>query len=371
MGGLDLGTIIQAVRRNNPGASPRVIAGAVNGFIPLMNAQTQMEWRQFQAEQRMQGQMLQFLLGTGRLQQGQQAIEQRGEISLANINQKRAEIGLPPLKSLDDLKQAQPGAAAQPGEPTEQPKPPAGAASSIADRVVQGLDPPDMAGLPMKEKGAVRNILAQYYPNFNLSDAQLDWKKAQKMIQTLGGPGIMRWQSTAHSALNTIKDVLEDARKLNLQGYSLTNKADLFKWTQNEPSSERGKLARDYLIKTGLLKSEMATLEQGGNAPTQDAWEVAKQTMSEDWAVGQIEAAAKALPDIIGYRLKAFDKISGGQFGQPSRYMRGGGTSPDQTETPPETPPAPGPGTTTGPIDLGGGIKATPKKRAPATDIAD
>src|SRR6516225_5340108 len=47
---LDLQTIIQAVTRNNPGAPPGVIARAVNSAIPLMNAQSQMEWRQMQAE---------------------------------------------------------------------------------------------------------------------------------------------------------------------------------------------------------------------------------------------------------------------------------------------------------------------------------
>jgi hypothetical protein len=398
---LDLQTIIQAVTRNNPGAPPGVIARAVNSAIPLMNAQAQMEWRQMQAELRMQQQQMNFMLGAGRLGVAERAVDVRESDVLDRVNQRRRDWGLPEFKSVQDMEQqlrggapaapaapgapgAKPGAPGAPGaEPgakpeteapvmtpfgprytwsTIPPEPPAGGPQAIAWGIVKGQRPPETRGLGSEAKG-VNNILSNQYPFFNLAKADLDWKKAVKLQQTLGGPGITRWSSTAHSALNTIKDVLADAHQLNLQGYSLINRAQLIKWTENEPNSPRGRLARDYIIKVGLLQSEMATLEQGANAPTQDAWEVAKQTIKAEWAVGQVEAAAKALPDIIGYRLNAFDQITGGSFGTPSPYMSG-----SQPGGPPAAPGAPGgapaPGTTPplqpGQIQLKPGVRMTP-----------
>lgn len=51
---LDLPTIIQAVTKSNPGAPPGVIAKAVDRFMPLMNVQAQMMWRQKSLELREQ-----------------------------------------------------------------------------------------------------------------------------------------------------------------------------------------------------------------------------------------------------------------------------------------------------------------------------
>lgn len=50
-GPLDWRTVVQKVVQANPGVKdPRVIAAAVNQFMPLMTAQSLMEWRQIQAQ---------------------------------------------------------------------------------------------------------------------------------------------------------------------------------------------------------------------------------------------------------------------------------------------------------------------------------
>src|SRR6516162_2510958 len=105
---LDLQTIIQAVTRNNPGAPPGVIARAVNSAIPLMNAQAQMEWRQMQAELRMQQQQMQFLLGAGRLGVAERGLDIRQESvetqqlkALEQANNMRRAYGLPEFKSVE------------------------------------------------------------------------------------------------------------------------------------------------------------------------------------------------------------------------------------------------------------------------------
>ncbi len=82
-------TIIQAVQRANPGAPPDVLFGAVNKMLPLMNAQSLMEWRQIQAQN--SGQRTQQ--GWVRLDQGDRRLDQHGEFVEAVKERTRALYG--------------------------------------------------------------------------------------------------------------------------------------------------------------------------------------------------------------------------------------------------------------------------------------
>ena len=42
---LDWRQLVQAVQQSNPNIKPDVLAEAVNQFLPMMNAQSQQEWR--------------------------------------------------------------------------------------------------------------------------------------------------------------------------------------------------------------------------------------------------------------------------------------------------------------------------------------
>lgn len=85
-------------------------------------------------------------------------------------------------------------------------------------------------------------------------------------------------------------------------------------------------------------------------------------------AVGSMDAALTAIDDIVGYRLKAMQTISGGRFGTPNPYMTPPGGTPGPPGTPGTPPGAPGPAppaTAPGNIDLGmPGVTIRP--RAPA-----
>jgi hypothetical protein len=61
-------SIAQQVAKANPGAKPEVIAAAVDKFLPLMNQQSQQEWK-----------MMSLALASQRTDQGQQRIDQRDE----------------------------------------------------------------------------------------------------------------------------------------------------------------------------------------------------------------------------------------------------------------------------------------------------
>lgn len=66
---LTLESVMQAMIRANPGAKPEVIAAGVNRFLPLMNAQSQMQWREISLalrEQTLQNAMTRFAEGEER-----------------------------------------------------------------------------------------------------------------------------------------------------------------------------------------------------------------------------------------------------------------------------------------------------------------
>lgn len=73
---LDLQSAIAAVVKSNPGAPPIVITRAIQGLVPLMNAQAQMQWREMSLQLREQALMQQQQNNQTRNQQGQERIDQ-------------------------------------------------------------------------------------------------------------------------------------------------------------------------------------------------------------------------------------------------------------------------------------------------------
>lgn len=107
-GQLDWRVIMGKVAQANPGAPPQVLAAAVTKFLPLMNQQAQMEWKQMQlwlmAQRTEQGQQrldtqreqgsermdIQRGAEERRTEQGQQRLEQGGKrIDLAQERERR------------------------------------------------------------------------------------------------------------------------------------------------------------------------------------------------------------------------------------------------------------------------------------------
>jgi hypothetical protein len=64
--------VMQKVQQANPGAPPQVLAAAVDRFLPLMNAESQQQWRQVSEQLRAQ----QLEQGEQRVEQGQDRVEQ-------------------------------------------------------------------------------------------------------------------------------------------------------------------------------------------------------------------------------------------------------------------------------------------------------
>jgi len=371
---LDLQTIIQSVIKNNPGAPPGVIARAVNSAIPLMNAQAQMEWKQFQAERQLQQQQINWLLGSQRTGIAQETADTGQLKALENANNMRRAYNLPEFKSVEDMQRQLRGGGQVPGAPGTPETPGApeaptavGGAGDIYQSVKDGRRSPILTGLPAKIRGQVEGRAAAD-KTFNLAEKQLEWRQAERMTNAISSPQVVKWQATALSVQNTINDVRKLSQQLDMNSIRLINQANLQKKIQVDQSTPAGKTAQTYINKVLALRGELATLEQGGYAPTQDAWEVAKGQIDTSMAVGSMDAALTAIDDIVGYRLKAMQTISGGRFGTPNPYMTPPGGTPGPPGTPGTPPGAPGPAppaTAPGNIDLGmPGVTIRP--RAPA-----
>src|SRR5262249_54326412 len=85
---LDWRMIMQKVQQANPGAPPNALASAVDRFIPLMNQQSQMQWREMSLQLREQALQQQYEMrmraldqGDQRLGQGQQRIDTNRELN--------------------------------------------------------------------------------------------------------------------------------------------------------------------------------------------------------------------------------------------------------------------------------------------------
>lgn len=97
-GGFDWRQVLQAVVKANPGAPPSVIAAAVDQFMPIMNAQAQMQWREqslFLREQALQAAQDRFMMQdqTRRDIAGQQSSDRRYGVDTRADTAAAAEAG--------------------------------------------------------------------------------------------------------------------------------------------------------------------------------------------------------------------------------------------------------------------------------------
>ena len=235
---------------------------------------------------------------------------------LERINTQRAGLGLPPVGEKDAAEIEKNSGAYTPAKSD---------ADRIADQIVAGKRPPTTTGLGMHGGMMVSGSLARRYPEFNQSQATLEYEAARKAVIGLNSNQQIRFQQLGTAVVNTFDKVKADAQKMRLSGISPLNKADidyLVKFRGNTPA---GKLAAVYLQDVAFLKGEVANLENGGYAPTESSWEQAKQVINENYGVDEMLATANNAQALINYRLNALKQLPGTANVSPgsstNRYM--------------------------------------------------
>jgi hypothetical protein len=294
--------VLQKVQQANPGAPPAVLAAAVDRFAPLMNQQSQQQWKEIGLQMR--------------------------EASLGMQEQR--------LKDTEARTGQGPGGGGPESDVAE-----------IAKGIKNGDQPPILTGLYGKS-GAVRAQLEK--DGFNLAKAQQEWARAQKMIMSLNGPQQVRFMQLASSVQNTIGEVKQLSEQMDQSGINLLNRAQLEAKVKLAGNTPDGQLAARYLAATNTLKEEFANLANGGYAPTESAWTLANQQINENYGVKELGASLDEINRLIGYRVQGAQSIGGGNLGPnaPNRYTGGGnnaqtgepqdksGFSTDGDQTPPK-----------------------------------
>jgi hypothetical protein len=147
-------------------------------------------------------------------------------------------------------------------------------------------------------------------------------------MRSLSGPNMTKYFSLAESVQNTIGEVLDLSRQLNLGQYPVKNRADLVWLVQTKGNTPEGQLAVRYLGAIKTLKEEFANLAQGGGVPTEPAWSLANEQINQDFGVSALDASLKEVQRLIGFRVQAILTVGN----QP--YNPAGAPTPAQSAAP-------------------------------------
>lgn len=199
------------------------------------------------------------------------------------------------------------------------------AVAAIGDAIIDGTQPPVLTGL-YGMSGPVRAYV--HDKNFDLAKAQIEWKRAEKQVATLNGPQMTRFVGLASSVQNTIDEVNDLAKKMDLGGIPAKNAFELKAFMNVEGNSKNGQLAARYIAAVNTLKEEFANLANGGYAPTEPAWALANQQIDGNFGVKQLGASLGEIKRLINYRIQGVPGLSKMGAGAPNRYTGEDGKPP-------------------------------------------
>ncbi len=182
---------------------------------------------------------------------------------------------------------------------------------------------------------AVRSALHER--GFDLSKAQLQWDGAKKQIASLNGTQMTRYTGLANSVVNTIDEVNRQADEIKNSGVVPLNRLKMEAWAKLNGNSPMGQKVSAYLASVSTLTGELANLEQGGYAPTEEAWAVAKQQVRGDYGVKQLSASLTEVQKLINYRLQNIPNLNTVGPLSPNQYTGQPGSVP-KIEQPGATP---------------------------------
>ena len=201
-----------------------------------------------------------------------------------------------------------------------------GSVDAIAKGIMDGDRPPELSRL----YGLSAPVSQKLEENgFNMSKAELEWKRAQKMVQSLNGPQTVRFVGLANSVTNTIDNVRDLAKKMDLSGIPALNQAQIATYIQAQGNTPNGQLAAQYLAGVNTLKEEFANLATGGYAPTEATWKLANTQINSNYGVKELGASLDEIQRLIKYRLNAMPGLAEYGPGVGNQYLPGGGAQPE------------------------------------------
>ncbi|HYT08980.1 MAG TPA: hypothetical protein VEL77_15150 [Rugosimonospora sp.] len=188
-------------------------------------------------------------------------------------------------------------------------------APSIAQGIKNGLLSPMLTGLGRTGMaGRVTAELAR--EGYNLAKAQKDWMATTIWIRTLNGPTQVRLRQAVDFTVESLdlidnsqqpgKDLLGDLRNaVPRTKFPIINKLALNTAKSGIFGQPAAEAARLLDIQITDLQSELATVYQGGNTPTDKSLGQAMKILSGDWDDKTLRAAVNLTRKNLGYRLNS------------------------------------------------------------------
>lgn len=164
--------------------------------------------------------------------------------------------------------------------------------AAIAAQIRAGQMPPDITQYGRPVQGAIASVLAKAGPNgekpFNLAAAQREWKAQLKLNSTMNGPQQVRLDESIRSGLAMYDKVDELAAQWDGMGIGPLSRANLAAAKNGLKGAKAASIANQLSGQIGQLTSDIATIEQGGLTPTNEARAVAEKSMQDWWGKGTI-----------------------------------------------------------------------------------
>jgi hypothetical protein len=171
-----------------------------------------------------------------------------------------------------------------------------------------------------KRAGDYNQILAMAKRNnINLSKLEVDYQGAKRFTASLNSPQMVRFEGLGKSVINTINEVRDLSKQMQMSGITALNKVELETYARAAGNTPKGQLVTRYLAAANTLKEEFANLAMGGMAPTEPAFALANKQVNENYGWKQMDAGLTEIQRLINYRLNAFKDID------PLRAGGGGG----------------------------------------------
>jgi hypothetical protein len=177
------------------------------------------------------------------------------------------------------------------------------------------------------------SALKEAHPEFSLVQAQREAKAADHLAQSATSPQAVQFFRTVGSAMPLLDHILDLSDKLQQASPELLkrgnfnelNKAAVNWLANNQQNTEAGQLAAKLITDLGALKGESATIESGGYAAHQDAWDIVnKQIGDGSYSVKSLAARLGEIRRVYQYRIDSFQTMGYGP-GVANRYAPNGG----------------------------------------------
>lgn len=248
------------------------------------------------------------------------------------------------------------GAAPQPSTPATQPNAPASAAAPAPKRlgapkpagprfsntpagqaakaIYEGRQPPDLKN--QRYAAGVRQELDR--AGFDLVEAQNQWTAMQRNLAAVNSTQQTRLRQAIGSAphmLDNIETLFKEWESLGMATrYKVVNRATLS--AAKNTGGREGEVAQALEANIADLVSDLATIYQGGNTPTEHSMKLALENLSANWNPGQFREAIKQVRNNINYRRAAMDASGPVGTGGENRYGPQAPTPGDSTAPAPD-----------------------------------